>query len=55
MGCLTLIDYSVLPSLGSLAKARAAVRRAIGLTSGSPEIVFNIFGKVTLDPRLGGS
>ena len=51
VGCLTLMDYSVIPVASSIAKVRAAVRRALGLQAGSPEIVFNLLGKVTLESR----
>ena len=52
IGCLSLLDFSVTPSLSHLKKTKMAVRKALGLSSGAPEIVYNVLTKGSLDPHV---
>ena len=50
VACLPKIDYLPAPAANIYTPLRAKVRRAIGLTSGAPEIIYNIPSGAVLDP-----
>ena len=49
---LSLIDYATKPTTDGMSQVRAAVRASLGMSSGSPEIVFNVLLRGTIDPML---
>ena len=49
-GCLSLLDYSIPFKNVPIKKLRNNVRRALGLTSGAPEVVFGLLSSHSLDP-----
>ena len=50
VACLSLIDYLPAPVPKIYSSVRAKVRRALSLTSGAPEIIYNIPCKCVLHP-----
>ena len=51
-GALSLLDYATKPSCEGLPKVRSAVRSALGMSSGSPEILFGVLTRGSLDPYV---
>ena len=51
-GALSLLDYVTKPTCEGLTKVRSAVRIALGMSSGSPEILLNVLVRGSLDPLV---
>ena len=51
-GALSLLDFATKPSCEGLPRLRSAVRGALGMSSGSPEVLFGILTKGSLDPYV---
>ena len=49
-GCLSLVTYAPIPAISKALKQRAAIRLALGQSSGSPEILFSILSRTSSDP-----
>ena len=49
-GCLSLLDYCPIPSYTLVSSLRSSVRAALGQKFGSPEVLFEVVAKTSVDP-----
>ena len=52
VGCLSMLDYAPTPTPKLLHPIKLAIKKALGLAWGAPEVAFHDWSKSTLDPEL---